>query len=177
MNYGLAENEIAQLINSKFSELGLSEKFFAAAMPETNKEMKDFEAQLMKTRVAVEYVDSEFESPSDLGAVRQGETVRFRLIFDGERMRGEDGLFSMMDYVKKFLIGYRLTDCDPLTISAYGKTQFEPGVWMPHIEFECKTMNVQVVEYDLDGIIGGPFTGIPQTPEGLTGEFDGQQII
>jgi hypothetical protein len=159
MNYGDAEIEISQRINDKFLELNLSDKFFAAPMPETDKEMKDFEAHINKACVAVEYLDSSFEPRSDLGAVRQAETVRFRLIFSGRRMRGAGGLHTMENFVKQFLIGYKLTDADPLTIAGKGKTQFEPGAWMPHLDFECKTMNVQVVEYG-EAVLGAAFQNI-----------------
>lgn len=158
MNYGLVEEEISQRINYKFNELDLCEKFFAAPMPDTEKEAKDFERQIQKTRVAVEYIDSDFSANSGMGAVRQEETAKFRLLFDGRKMRGEDGLFSMMDYVKKFIVGFAPSNGDAFTISAFGKLHFEPGVWMPYLDVETKTMNVQTEAFE--PATGGSFKSI-----------------
>lgn len=143
MNYGLAEVEIAQRINERFTALGLQAKFFAAPMPETDTEAKEFEAQVSKALCAVEFLDSTYDGNTALGCVRQFEHVKFRLNFQAKKLRGSEGLYTMVEHVKKFLIGYELTNAEPMTVSAYGKLQFEPGVWLPFLEMECKTLNVQ----------------------------------
>lgn len=155
MDYGQGEVNISQYLNSKFAELNLSEKFVVAPMPETEKEMKDFEKLIDKTRCAVEYLESDFENPSALGCVRQGESVKFRLLFDGRKFRGEDGIFKMQYLVKQFLIGYKLPNGERMSISGSGKLQYDPGVWLRFIDFESKTVNIQSIEEN--EAIGGPF--------------------
>lgn len=154
MNYGTAEEEIAQRINDQFTALDLSDKYFAAPMPDTDKDVKDFEAQIIKARVAVEYMESSIDGDTALGNVRQYETVKFRLLFEAKKFRGEGGLYTMIAYVKKFLIGYKITDADPLTLSDMGKLVFEPGVWMPFLVFSCRTINAQSFE-NTEPALGG----------------------
>lgn len=175
MNYGIAEQEIADRINSKFAELNLSEKFFAAPMPDTDKEAQDFEAQIQKARAAIEFIDTLFQPNTSLGVVRQEEVAKFRLLFDAKKMRGPYGLLTMIDYVKKFLLGYKPTDGDVLTLAGYGKLQFEPTVWLPYLEFECKAINAQVY-LTSEPVLGGVLTGITTPPTQFTEEFEETQF-
>jgi hypothetical protein len=159
MNYGIAEQEIADKLNAHFLTIGMFEKFSAAVMPETDAQAKAFEALYPKSRVAVEFIDSNFQNPDTLSIVKQNETPKFRLLFEGQKMRGIDGLFSMIEEAKLCLLGYRLANTDPLYITGYGKLQFEPGIWLPYLDFECKTMNIQLNQCP-DPVLGGSFQGI-----------------
>jgi hypothetical protein len=154
MDYGQAEQTISQYLNDKFAEMELANLFFVAPMPESDKEMKDFEKQIDKTRCAVEYFESNFDNSSDLGCIKQMETAKFRLLFDGRKFRGEGGIFRMEFLVKQFLVGYELPDADKMTIAASGKLEYSPDMWLRFIDFECRTMNVQTNQNDA---IGGPF--------------------
>lgn len=178
MNYGAVEIEIAARLTQRFADLNLSEKFHAAPMPETQNETTAFQAQAQKACVAVEFLDCNFGPDKGLGLVAQDETLKFRLYFEARKMRGVDGLYAMVDHVKKFLVGYKPTDCDPITLAAYGKLQFEPSVWMPYLDIQTQTMNVQTV--DSSEVLGGPFMGLLEEgqaedlPEQLTEEFTPQ---
>lgn len=173
MNYGDYERLIAQRINDMFSELGLSGKFFAMALPETDKEQKDCEAQLVvKSCAVVEFIDTEFQLNTTNKSARQVETPKFRLLFSGKRLRGDDGLFSLINYCKEFLLGYSLPNTTKvLTLSGFGKIQYEPGVWVPFVDLQTEMLIVQVIEPDMEEI-GGAFTSILRTPDQATGEFE-----
>lgn len=171
MNYGIAEQEISDRINTQFIELGLADKFFAAPMPETDTEAAVFEKQITKARCAVEYIDSSYEANSTMGAVRQVEKAKFRLTFESKKMRGDGGLYTMIERIKEFLIGYRLTNAEPLVVTSYGRLQFEPGVWMPFLEMECATLNNQAFEYE-DGTVLLKEAKYIDQPKMFTTEFN-----
>lgn len=159
MNYGIAENEIVTRLNAFFLEKGSNGYFVAALMPETEQEAKDFEKLFPKSRVAVERLKSEYAKNSSLQLVTQSETVTFRLLFEGKVLRGEKGLYAMMEQTKLSLIGFKLSNSDELTVSSEGKEQFESGVWLPYIDFECKTMNVQAFDPS-EAAVGGALVGL-----------------
>lgn len=160
MDYGIAEEEISQRINAMFAELDLAGNFFAAPMPDTEAEVKAFDAHLAKARCAIEFIDTSFDPTAGMGAVSQQEGPKFRLLFDARKMRGDAGAFRMIAHVKTFLIGHKLTNAaGPLVLSDYGKLQLVEGFWCPFLEFTCKAMNNQVGN-DFDPAIGGELSQI-----------------
>lgn len=173
MNYGNAENEIVVRLNTHFATKGIDEFFVAAVMPETEDEANEFEKLFPRARVAVEYTESNYQRPSSLRIVRQEETLRFRLLFESRKLRGEGGLYTMMQEVKLSLIGFRLTDCDELFVVGYGKQQYESGVWLPYLDFETKTLNAQAFQPE-ELIFGQQLKGVNTTtpPVVLSNEFN-----
>ena len=169
MNYEDAERAIVDRLNNHFQTIGKSNVFVAALMPETEADAKEYESLFPKSCVAVQYLDSSYQRPDSLRIVKQNEAVTFRVLFECRKLRGESGFYLMKDEVKLSLIGFRMANADQLFISGFGKQQFENGAWVPYLDFECKTMNVQIIEESES--IGGNFTGLELEPKVFTNEF------
>ncbi len=175
MNYGVAEIEIVTRLNEHFTAKGLDDRFVAVVMPETEEEAKELNKLFPKTTVAVEYVESNYQKPSSLKITKQEETLRFRLLMEGRKKRGQDGLFLIEEEVKLSLIGFRLTHTDELYVSGSGNQQFQSGVWLPYLDFECQSVNVQAFQpLVLPGeeILGGPLVGLITPNDQFLTEFE-----
>lgn len=171
MNYEAVEQELATRLNAHFLENGMDEFFVAAVMPETEADAKAYEALFPKATVAIEYQESNYQSSNGLGHVKQDESVRFRLLCEARKMRGPQGLFTLIRECKNSLIGYRVQgSTNGLTVVNVGRQQFDSGVWLPYIDFECKTLNVQAFE-DSDEV-GGPFNLISYPNKTFGTEFE-----
>lgn len=143
MNYGTAENEIVDRLNGYFATNNVTALFEAVLMPETEEQFRSFYNNFLKARVAVQFFDSTPQSSSSIGCTTQDEFVRFRLSFESRKLRGDGGLYQMMELVKKGLIGFSLSNAGRLEYKKYGLLEFEQNSWQPYFEFECKTVNVQ----------------------------------
>lgn len=143
MNYGTAEGEIVDRLNSYFAANNVADSFEASLMPETEEQFRTFYNNYSKTRVAVQFFDSTPQSSSAIGCTTQDEFVRFRLSFEARKLRGDGGLYQMMELVKKSLIGFAPSNAGKLEYKKYGLLEFEQNSWQPYFEFECKTVNVQ----------------------------------
>lgn len=160
MTYDIAEQEIVDQVNAYIVSSGQVALYEVALMPETEFDYKEFYSKFNKSRVAVEYKDSDYEENTSAGIVSQAENVKFRLTFESKKLRGPGGLYQFIGLVKKALIGFRLTDCDRLVLSEYSLLEFEQGAWQPYLEFKCKAMNVQFFDDNSEPDLGGPLASV-----------------
>jgi hypothetical protein len=159
MNYGIAEQEIVARITAYITELGKTDLYEAAVIPETEQQYTEFYSNFTKARVAVQYVDSQYDAGSSTGIALQEEKAKFRLTYEARKLRGEGGLYNLMEVTKLALVGYRPSNADRLTVAKYGLLEFEQGAWQPYLEFECKTLNVQLENDGVEPPLGGPMQG------------------
>jgi hypothetical protein len=155
MNYGTAEQEIVSRLTAYIAEEGKTAFYEAALMPETEQQYTEFYSKFTKARVVVQYVDSQYDPGSSTGMMVQGERVRFRLTYEAKKLRGDGGIHNLMELSKLALVGYRLSDSDRISVAKYGLLEFEQGAWQPYLEFECKTLNVQLGDDNSGPALGG----------------------
>lgn len=173
MNYGYAESEIVNRLNTYFNANGVANFYEASLLPDTEDGFRTFYNNFTKARVAVEFIESLPQPSQALSFVSQDETVRFRLTFEARKLRGEGGFYNMVELCKLALIGFKLTNArNRLTMVKYGLLEFEQGKWQPYFEFESTFVNVQSFNDDPDAIPFGdaPVT-IMQPPEIFGQEF------
>lgn len=162
MDYGVAEEEIASFLNSRFADYGAEGRCIAAPMPDNDAEMSEFNNRLDMGRVAVQYIDSNYEPDKGLDAARVEERVRFRLAFVSTRLRKEYGVYWLMAFAKKHLTGFKPSDADRLTVIKYEPVSFDQNNIQHSLEFECRTMISDYIESmpDWEKPIGGPITSV-----------------
>lgn len=155
MNYGIAEQEIVSRLTAFIAEQGKENLYEAALMPETEQQYTEFYSKFTKTRVVVQYIDSQYDPGNSAGVMVQEERARFRLTYEGRKLRGEGGIHNLMELSKLALVGYRLSNSDRISVAKYGLLEFEQGAWQPYLEFECKTLNVQLEDDNTEPPLGG----------------------
>lgn len=151
MNYGIAETEIKQRLQTYFAsqQLGgnpLTDSCEAFEMPESPDQYNQLVADLTKAKAIVQYSESTYGPVKAADVVVQDETMTFRILFEFKRMRGANGLYTIMEYTKKALLGWRLSSSDKMYISKYGLQQYQDGVFQPYLDFSCKTMLTQTID-------------------------------
>lgn len=160
MNYGIAEQEIVDRLNTQIALNNVSDLYEAVLMPETTAAFEAFYKNFTKSRVAVQFIDSTPAFTNSVNVVSQEETVRFRLTFEARKLRGPGNLYAFLELVKLVLIGFKLTNAlSRLTYVKYGLLEFEQNAWQPYFEFESRFVNVQTID-ESDEAIGGNITKI-----------------
>lgn len=155
MNYAIAEQEIVNRLTAFIADQGKADFYEAALMPETENQYTEFYSKFTKARVVVQYVDSQYEPGNSTGVMVQEERARFRLTYEARKLRGDGGVHNLMELTKLALVGFRLSDSDRISVAKYGLLEFEQGAWQPYLEFECKTLNVQLEDDNSDPPLGG----------------------
>ena len=155
MNYGTAEQEIVDRLTAFIAERGKAAFYEASLMPETEQQYAEFYSKFTKARIVVQYVGSQYDSGNSTSMTVQEETAKFRLTFEAKKLRGDGGIHNLMEISKLALIGYKLSDSDHMTVTKYGLLEFEQGAWQPYLEFECKTLNVQLGDDSSEPALGG----------------------
>ncbi|WP_153799071.1 Gp37 family protein [Foetidibacter luteolus] len=159
MNYEVAELEIAARINEKLIAAGLQGSFVAVAIPDTEKAAQDVEKDIERGRVIVEHVDSTFDPDQGTDVSIVSERVKFRLSFLARSLRGPVSVYKLVELCKLYLVGFKLSNSERLVPVKHGRQQVEENQYQVYLEFECKTLNVQVDETP-EPAIGGPLSGI-----------------
>lgn len=143
MNYGTAEEEIAQRLNDVFTELGVSNLYEAAAVPDNEKAASDFYNQITKALVSVEYIDSNYDPDGGNDAANIVERAKFKLTFAGRKRRGSGGVYTLMELTKKYLIGFKPSNADRLTAVRFERHITEENGIQFSLDFECRTLNAE----------------------------------
>lgn len=114
MNYGELETELAARLNAYFAannymneqdeEKPLSDLFKAFEIPENEKQDN---RPFSKATVYVQYAESSYAAVQSINQVSQTETVFVKLVFVARYNRGLGGLFDLVHYAKRSLLGYR----------------------------------------------------------------------
>jgi len=145
MNYVTLETELVTRLTAYFTAHAMEETFEAVPIPQNQAEQgRPFD----KGRVTVQYFTSSYQPSQSLGAaVTQAETITIRLSFESRNLRETDGFYTLIEAVKRSLLGYKPANCTKkLTISKYDLVFYENNTVSPYIEFQTETMNVEVPE-------------------------------
>lgn len=146
MNYGIAEQEIAAWLNAKFEEINISHIYEAAPVPENEADAAAWYNKINKARATIEYLDSTYDPDSGNDTARIEERVRFKVTFESRIRRGIGGIYTIMELVKLFAIGFKPSNADRLTV-VRGERHFvgENAIQLS-IDLECKTLNLGLPE-------------------------------
>lgn len=156
MNYGQAETEIANHLNQRFSENNQSNLYKASPIPETEAEGNAWYSQINIARVSVEYLESTYDPDTGNDIARIVERARFRTVFESRKRRGAGGVYTLLELTKLYLIGFKPSNADRLTVTRFGLLEVSENAFQMFLEFECRTLNIQSETTD-EIIIGGPF--------------------
>lgn len=99
MNYGDIEDILVDYLKPKMEPQG----YEVEAMPQVQ---ADLDRNVSKPRITIQYMSSTFKDATS--SVRdQQETMAFAIIFRGRRLRGEKGIYAVIEDVKNALFGFR----------------------------------------------------------------------
>lgn len=166
--YDQLEIELKNRLNAKFLEKNLQNLIVAEVMPENAAEYKP---AFPKSRITVQYSGSTFSKPSSTNQVAQTETLIFRFSMEATNLRGDNGIYKIMTYLKRFLLGYKPSGCsNRLYVSKYDLIEVDQNAWQPYLEFSCDTRLMQedvdeeslleLVENDFGNDFGSEFDAI-----------------
>lgn len=144
MNYGDAEEEIAQRLNSKFEASGISDLYLAAPVPETEAEARSWYNKIDIARASIEYIDSTYDPDTGNDTAHVVERARFKITFESRKRRGPGGVYKLMELAKLFLNGFKPSNADRLTPVKFERFIVDENAVQLSIDFECRTLNVEL---------------------------------
>lgn len=152
MNYGALETELVTRLNAYFTAQSVQDKFEAVPVPQSQAEQ---DRPFIKSRVTVQYFTSGYKPSQSINQVSQIETITIRLTFEARNLREENGFYSLVELVKRSLLGYKPTNCSTkLVIDKYDQVFYENNTVSPYLDFKTETLNVQA---DDEAPGGDPF--------------------
>ncbi|RAJ00466.1 Gp37 protein [Chitinophaga skermanii] len=143
MNYGNCENELAFYLTTCFENENLKQFFVCCPIPDNETEANRFYQQINLSKVAIQYVGSTYLSSTSVDVISVVEKVKFRFIFEGRKLRGDGGIYNLIEFVKKKVTGYPLNDVAPMVPVRYDMLEVQQNVFQPYLEFECQFYLIQ----------------------------------
>jgi hypothetical protein len=131
MNYETVENDILSRLASIIS----IEKI---VLPENQTDHKN------ANRITVAYKNSKYEDTVSTQFVGQEETANFKIIIQCRKLRGADGIYTYMASVRRWLLGYKPTDCTgKLQMVDSGFVDDVDGQWTYVLTMSTKGMAIE----------------------------------
>lgn len=135
MNYGELEtaivNRLAPLVTAGHE---------VVSQPENQ---NDFKRTINGARVTVGYIGSDFAKVSSTAQIRQEETLKFEVAIQVKKLRGNGGLYSIIEAVRALLIGFRPPHCERMRIMEIGVVDYVDNVFTYAITFGATSLAVE----------------------------------
>ena len=132
MFFELLENDIKTKITT---DLGVN--YEVEVMPETQAQ---FSRPFLKQRVEVCYKSSDYTSPQSTNYISQHETQQLELVLVSKLRRGTNGIYDLMNKVRKSIIGFEPTHCGKVYLKSFKPEDFKDNLWYWTLTIECKSM-------------------------------------
>lgn len=144
MNYGTLETELVTRLTAYFLANHLEDLFEAVAIPQNEAEMQ---RPFQKSKVTVQYFTSAYQPTKMLGGAVQSETITIKLLFETRNLRGDNGLYNLMEYAKRCLLGYKPANCTKaLVLDKYDQVFYENNTLSTYLDLQTETENVMIPE-------------------------------
>jgi hypothetical protein len=96
-----------------------------------------------KPRITVAYKGSKFEEPHTTAQISQFEDVMIDVTLEWKKLRGTNGVYPLMEAIRKRLIGFEPTDCHRMFLKESGFTELEQNMWSYSFTFVTRGMIVE----------------------------------
>lgn len=135
MNYGELEEAIVTRL-APLAQAGHE----VVSQPENQ---NDFKRTVNGARVTVGYVGSEFAKVSSTAQIRQEETPKFEVAIQARKLRGNGGLYSVIEAIRTLLIGFRPPHCERMRVMEIGLVDYVDSVFTYSIVFGATSLAVE----------------------------------
>ena len=157
MDYGQLEVELADLLTAKINE-GVTDprqQTICVPLPEDE---DAFDKPVIGRRVTIGFSEEIPDRTKSANYIGQSLLVKFSVLLECRRLRGEGGIYALAEKVKSILIGYKPTDCGDLWHSNHQFVDDDRGIFKHVLEFQTTSLRAQ----DVDGAEVGEnnFTGL-----------------
>ncbi len=152
MNYSQEEDHIIAHLNTKFADDALAKGYNPdlidiSPLPETD---EGFEKSFAKRKLFVCYTGEEAENQStSLSAVSQEANALFGVLIKSKSLRDAGvlpGVYSLITLLKKFLVGFRLLQGEPLVYMDTKMENRDSGTFAYLVTFRSKIQVIQDLE-------------------------------
>lgn len=112
--------------------------------PETQKEFDD---QRLKDKPIINicYQGSDYERSRTVDIIAQAETEIFDVVVRSVKLRGQKGIYALMDLARRALVGFKLSGCKPIYLLDFKpdeRSTEQEWVWKMRFAFETSFAQV-----------------------------------
>lgn len=127
------------------SHLGVIENGGGVDVVQLPSTQEEFARPFAAGRVTVAYKSSDFGDPKSPFEVAQEELIQIEVVIQSRNLRGNVGLHSITEKVKKRLLGFTPTDCSKMYLTKNGFSEHNPdtGLWAYSLLFQTKYILVE----------------------------------
>lgn len=137
MNYEQAENEIVARMQS-FA--GLADVADIIPLPD---DVSNYRTPVAKALVTTVFLGEKYDANQSVGQSAQHYGISFNVSVQARKLRGEEGVYSVCELVKKALIGFRPTHCGMLTLADHEFADYQNDIWEHSITFVCRSLRTK----------------------------------
>lgn len=149
MDYENAENDIVNQLKAKLTD-DIDSDVTIIAIPEDEREILP---DTFKRQIIVAFASEEAQGDNNLSIVQQDTSITFSLLIQGKRLKGLKGLYALAAKIKLAIIGFKPTDCQPLSYGSFKFLKMENGIF----EYMIDLKTVGIVVEDATELTGPPF--------------------
>jgi hypothetical protein len=141
MRYDALETELAAKLNAYFTAQAVDTLFDATEIAENETEASRITD---KGRVHVMYTTSKIDDTNSTSSVQQKETITVAFIPECDKLRGDGGVYHLVQLIKDCMLGYVPTNgLTAMKISGFGDWQLADGALQNVIEMSFEAVNMQ----------------------------------
>ena len=154
MNYEEIETDVV----AKLAPLSAA-NFTAVIRPENEKEYEEAKKAINRGCVFVGYTSGTFRATTDRPELKstdilvQDEVVNIELAFQCRKLRGDNGLFKLIEISKKLLLGYKPSNCSKIYMVRMEPPMWNEGLWTYTLMIGCEGMLVEHDEEEVGALI------------------------
>lgn len=154
MNYESIETAIINKL-APLDDVG----FKAVVRPENEKEYADAKKAVEGGCVFVGYSNGSFRATTDKPELKttdvmvQDEVVNVELAFQCRKLRGNTGLFKMIEITKRLVLGFRPPSCTKIYMVRMEPPMWNEGLWTYTLIVACDAMIVEHDEEEVGALI------------------------
>lgn len=143
MNYQAVEESIAEQLSS-LSSVGIS----SAVLPDVQ---ADYKTPIGPT-AWVSYVESSFEAVNltpthfSIGPTIQNEVLNFEMTIQAKKLRGDAGIYKVIELVRRKLLGFAPTNCHKLYLVKVIPEQFAENLYTYKLLMACSSVAMEDFE-------------------------------
>lgn len=120
------ENDIVSRLQSKLNGATANSVIEVEALPENQAQMQ---RPFDKARVTVVYLMSDFQKPKATGHTVQQEDMQADIAIYARKIRGENGIYDVVEKVTKALFGFKPTHCGMIYGLQFKFDKREDALW------------------------------------------------
>lgn len=132
-------------------------------------DLEEYSTPMRKSLATIVFSGEKFERNQSVSEISQHLALSFTISVQSRLLRGDNGVYAVAEKVKSILLGFRPSDCGPMTLDEHKFSGYQNAVWEHLITFSCSSLRSQLMPNHLpDHNVTGTDEEVFYVPPNLT---------